>query len=147
ARVALLAGDELEPGASGWAQVRLAQPLVAARGGRFIVRVPSPSLTIGGGVGVHPFPPRPPRRGAAVLGWLATLAEGSRDDIVLVTLRGGPELQRAAGARAARLGNYGGRELAEAARLVSMPAPEVAAALGALVARGTVVHTGALYFA
>ncbi|HEX5548837.1 MAG TPA: selenocysteine-specific translation elongation factor, partial [Ktedonobacterales bacterium] len=56
ARVALFDDDELEPGATGWAQIRLAQPLVAARGDRFIVRIPSPSLTIGGGVVVDPHP-------------------------------------------------------------------------------------------
>ena len=92
ARVALLAQDELEPGATGWAQLRLTQPLVAARGDRFIIRVPSPSVTIGGGVVVDPYPRRHRRRNAALLAWLATLASGAPEDIVLAMLRGQPDI-------------------------------------------------------
>src|SRR5258705_955257 len=64
ARVVLLEGGELVPGASGWAQLRLARPLVAARGDRFVVRIPSPSLTVGGGVVVEPLARRHRRGGA-----------------------------------------------------------------------------------
>jgi selenocysteine-specific elongation factor len=147
ARVALFEDDEMEPGATGWAQIRLAQPLVAARGDRFIVRVPSPSLTIGGGVVVDPHPRRYRRHNAAVLGWLATLADGASADIVLAMLRGQPGIARSSSTNVARLGNYGGRELADLARLVSMPMPDVETALRTLVARGDVVLAGSLYFA
>ncbi|HEX5439818.1 MAG TPA: selenocysteine-specific translation elongation factor [Ktedonobacterales bacterium] len=147
ARVALFDDDELEPGATGWAQIRLAQPLVAARGDRFIVRVPSPSLTIGGGVVVDPHPRRYRRHNAAVLGWLATLADGAPEDIVLAMLRGQPSIYKAANKQLARLGGYGGCELADLARVVSMPTPDVEAALTALVERGDVVFAGSLYFA
>jgi selenocysteine-specific elongation factor len=144
ARVALFEDDEMEPGATGWAQIRLAQPLVAARGDRFIVRVPSPSLTIGGGVVVDPHPRRYRRHNAAVLGWLATLADGASADIVLAMLRGQPGIARSSSTNVARLGNYGGRELADLARLVSMPMPDVETALRTLVARGDVVLAGSL---
>lgn len=143
ARVALLDHDELESGATGWAQIRLAHPLVAAREDRFIIRSPSPSLTIGGGAVVDPFPRRHRRRDPAVLAWLATLADGAPEDIVLAMLQGQPGARRAS----ARLGNYGGRELAELARLVSMPSPDVEEALRALVAREQVVVAGPFYFA
>ncbi len=39
----------LEPGAEGLVELRLARPVVAVRGDRFIVRRPSPPATIGGG--------------------------------------------------------------------------------------------------
>ncbi len=147
ARVTLLAQDELEPGATGWAQLRLTQPLVAARGDRFIIRIPSPSLTIGGGGVVDPFPRRHRRRDSELLAWLATLADGAPEDIVLAMLRGQPDLHRQTRGRPNRLGNYGGRELGELARLVSMPIVDTEAALTALVASGQVVAAGSFYFA
>jgi selenocysteine-specific elongation factor len=143
ARVALLDQEELEPGASGWAQLRLAHPVVAARADRFIIRVPSPSLTIGGGVVVDPSPRRHRRRDSALLDWLTTLAEGTPGDIVLAMLHGQPETRRHTG----RLGDYGGRELAELVRLVSMPAPDVQEALAALLAGGQVTAAGTFSFA
>ncbi len=47
-RLRPLAGA-IEPGSSGPVEIRLARPLVAARGDRFIVRRPSPPATLGGG--------------------------------------------------------------------------------------------------
>jgi selenocysteine-specific elongation factor len=49
ARVTLLEGATLDPGASGWAQLRLAMPLAVAVGDRFVIRRPSPPETLGGG--------------------------------------------------------------------------------------------------
>ncbi len=88
ARVVLLEGDELQPGESGWAQLRLARPIVAAWGDRFILRVPSPSLTIGGGVVVEPWARRHRRSDAAVLARLVTLSQGNPEEIVLAALQG-----------------------------------------------------------
>ncbi|HLE02051.1 MAG TPA: SelB C-terminal domain-containing protein, partial [Dehalococcoidia bacterium] len=53
-RVRLLDVDELKPGGSGWAQVRLGTPLAPAKGDHFIIR--SPNETLGGGriVALHP---------------------------------------------------------------------------------------------
>ncbi len=48
--VILLDSDELEPGSSGLAQFRLEHPLVCAPGDRFILRLASPMITLGGGV-------------------------------------------------------------------------------------------------
>jgi selenocysteine-specific elongation factor len=143
ARVVLLDQDELEPGTFGWAQLRLAHPVVAARADRFIIRVPSPSLTIGGGVVADPFPRRHRRRDPAVLEWLTTLAGGAPGDIVLAMLRGQPEARR----QSAHPGNYGGRELAELARLVSMAASTVQDALTPLLASDQVTAAGTIFFA
>ena len=56
ARVRLLEARELAPGALGWAQLELAEPVAVANGDRFIVRLPSPSATLGGGVVVDAHP-------------------------------------------------------------------------------------------
>lgn len=57
ARIRLLDGEQLLPGALGIAQLVLQQPLPFLRGQRFILRRPSPPITIGGGV-VLDFAPR-----------------------------------------------------------------------------------------
>lgn len=49
-RVSLLEAKALSPGERGLAQVELEEPVVIGPGDRFVVRCPSPSVTIGGGV-------------------------------------------------------------------------------------------------
>jgi selenocysteine-specific elongation factor len=51
-RIVLLDRAELTPGESGWAQIRLEEPVVARAGDRFVLRSYSPVTTIGGGT-VH----------------------------------------------------------------------------------------------
>jgi selenocysteine-specific elongation factor len=94
ATVRLLEGDALVPGASGWVQLALAEPVVAAKGDRFIVRRPSPGATIGGGVVVDPQPKRRHRRmDHAVVAQLETLAKGTPGEILLQALEAlGPAL-------------------------------------------------------
>ena len=48
-------GGLLEPGEKGLVEIRLAQPVVAVRGDRFVVRRPSPPLTLGGGEILDPM--------------------------------------------------------------------------------------------
>jgi len=66
ARVRLLNGNELAPGKSDWAQLELVAPVAAVNGDRFIIRLPSPSVTIGGGVVVDAHPRFAYRRHAGV---------------------------------------------------------------------------------
>jgi selenocysteine-specific elongation factor len=102
ARVRLLDRDRLAPGDSAWAQMRLSGPLALVRGDRFVIRVPSPPATVGGGVVVDPLPGRTHRRSSPeVLGRLETLARGTPAELLL------QELQR--------LGPSTGRELVSAA--------------------------------
>jgi selenocysteine-specific elongation factor len=54
ARVALLEGDWLEPGADALTQFRLEEGVVFARGDRFIIRRPSPAVAMGGGTIIGP---------------------------------------------------------------------------------------------
>jgi selenocysteine-specific elongation factor len=49
ARVMVLEGDAIEPGAEGWIQLYLERAIAAAAHDRFILRVPSPALTLAGG--------------------------------------------------------------------------------------------------
>lgn len=58
ARVRLLGAEQLAPGEEGWLQLRLQRPLPLAEGDRYILRLPSPARTIGGGVIVDPLPRR-----------------------------------------------------------------------------------------
>ncbi len=92
ARMRLLGQDSLPPGQSGWAQLRLQEPVPLVKGDRFIVRVPSPPATVGGGIVVDPHPGRKHRRfRPEVITRLETLAQGSPAEILLQALeRRGP---------------------------------------------------------
>jgi len=92
ARVRLLGLDRLSPGQSGWAQLRLQEAVPLLKGDRFIVRVPSPPATVGGGIVVDPHPGHKHRRfRPEVLARLETLAQGSPAEILLQALeRCGP---------------------------------------------------------
>ncbi len=62
ARVSVLEGDRVAPGATAWTQLRLASPVAVAVGDRLVVRRPSPSETIGGGQVADTAPARLRRR-------------------------------------------------------------------------------------
>ena len=78
---------EIAPGETGWAQLRLADPIAVAKGDRFIIRQPSPSWTIGGGIVVDPYPRRRHRRFQdEIIERLEALASDTPADILLGTL-------------------------------------------------------------
>ncbi len=78
ARARLLDQQTLAPGESGWLQLRLQDALPLARGDRYIMRIPSPAQTIGGGVVVEPHPRRRWRRfQPTVINTLETLIQGT----------------------------------------------------------------------
>ena len=56
ARVRVLEGSEVSPGASARVELRLSDPIAAIPGDRFVVRRLSPVQTIGGGVVLDPLP-------------------------------------------------------------------------------------------
>ena len=87
ARVRLLGVKVLEPGERGWLQLELRDPIVAARGDRYILRRPSPGETIGGGDVIDSHPENRHKRFAdSVLQRLKDLAEGSSADVLLQAL-------------------------------------------------------------
>lgn len=86
-RVRLLDAEQLAPGVTGWAQLRLAEPVAVAAGDRFIIRQASPSVTIGGGVIVNAHPRRRWRRFQPdVIAQLEALARGTPEDLLLHAL-------------------------------------------------------------
>ena len=56
ARVALIGRDNLAPGETAYAQLRLDEPVFCLHGDAFIIRRFSPTITIGGGLILHPNP-------------------------------------------------------------------------------------------
>ena len=75
-RAILLEGDTIEPGAQGWVQLYLDRPIAAANNDRFILRIPSPSMTIAGGQLNDVAPRKHPRHDAAVRASLERRASG-----------------------------------------------------------------------
>ena len=84
--VTLLDRDQLDPGETGWAQLRFKRPVAALWGDRFIIRRPSPSETIGGGVIVDPHPVRHRRFDNELLAGLETLLAGDPDQRLLLAI-------------------------------------------------------------
>ena len=80
AEVVLLDRKQVKPGETAFAQLRVAEPVSALPGDRFIVRQFSPVVTIGGGVVLDPFPQK--RKPEVRVGFLATLLEGNRERIL-----------------------------------------------------------------
>ena len=95
ARVTLLEGKELRPGEEGWVRLRLRDPLALAKGDKFILRLPSPSATIGGGEVAETTPRLHHRFRAQSLDWLRSLEAGSPDQILLQALSGDQPVERA----------------------------------------------------
>ena len=75
-RCILLGRDKLEPGETGFAQLRLDAPLAVRGGDRFVVRFFSPVVTVGGGRVLDPEPPAKGRYDPARLARLTHLAAG-----------------------------------------------------------------------
>lgn len=119
ARVTVLESSEIHAGTAGWVQLRLAAPLALAVGDRVVVRRPSPSETIGGGVIADTTGARARRHAAAVAELERRSAPSSAARLLAVL-----DEPRTA------------QELAERA---GIGAPERDAALAALVASGEIV--------
>ncbi|MDP8225159.1 MAG: selenocysteine-specific translation elongation factor [Candidatus Lernaella stagnicola] len=100
ARVVPMSADEILPGQSGLAQLRLTEPLLALPGDRFVMRSYSPITTIGGGVILSS---QPRKHRAPFTKALADLQALSSEDIAekmrvhyRLTGRAGIELRRLA---------------------------------------------------
>ncbi len=84
ANLRLLGTEELLPGKEGWIQLELRNPVVTVRGDKYILRRPSPSETLGGGVIVDHQPKgRHKRFSEETLKSLEALMQGSPADILL----------------------------------------------------------------
>ncbi len=78
----LLDRDELEPGETCLAQVRLQEPTTILRGDRYVLRSYSPVRTIGGGEILNPLPRKKRRFSETVLSELKRLQTGELKEIV-----------------------------------------------------------------
>ena len=76
-RVIVLDADEIGPGAEGWVQLYLDRPIAAAVHDRFVLRVPSPAITIAGGSFIDVAPRKHPRHDSAVRESLVRRAAGN----------------------------------------------------------------------
>lgn len=91
ASLKLIASETLEPGESGFAHVLLAEPLVLAAGDRFVIRQPSPGMTLGGGT-VLSARPQTLRRHTEVRERLELAQTAAmRGDYLLSELLAGPD--------------------------------------------------------
>jgi selenocysteine-specific elongation factor len=88
--VTLLDAERLHPGDEGWVQIRLAHSVVALAGDRFIIRQPSPSVTIGGGRVIDTQPRRHRRFRSEVIQSLETRASGTPEERLLQLLGASP---------------------------------------------------------
>lgn len=83
ARLRLLGAEQLKAGQEGWLQLELRHPVVAVRGDRYILRRPSPSETLGGGVVVNPHPGKRHKRFlSGIIDQLEVLRKGSPSEIL-----------------------------------------------------------------
>lgn len=86
ARVRLLDVEELQPGKTGWVQLRFSRPAIVVPRDRFILRIPSPSRTIGGGEIVEAQSRYHRRFQQSVLDKLKHQVHGSPEELVLIAL-------------------------------------------------------------
>jgi selenocysteine-specific elongation factor len=87
ARLRLLDRDRLEPGSNTLVQLSTETPVAVPAGEPFIIRTPSPPMTIGGGRILDPVSRRRRRRDPATLAFLRVLAEAAPAEILAHRLR------------------------------------------------------------
>jgi selenocysteine-specific elongation factor len=122
AKLSLLDQEKLQPGQSGWAQLRLAEPVAVAKGDQYIVRIPSPSFTVGGGTVVDPHPKRHRRFQEQVARTLETLERGTPEEIAMEHMPPATPT-----------------DLQTLARLTALPADQLQAAVRNLLAEGSLL--------
>ena len=86
AKVVLFGREELKPGESCYAQLRLTEPIASKNGDRFVIRFFSPLETIGGGVILDDQPRRHKRSDSHIQDVLKIKESGSRDDLTVQLL-------------------------------------------------------------
>ena len=121
----LLDADDLPPGASGYVQFFLREPLALKPGDRLVIRCISPAFTWGGGQILHVNPPRHRRRQMELLINLETLEQGAPEKIL-------PLYLEEAGAA--------GRSRSELEALLTWDPGDLATLLSSLTKQGQVIR-------
>jgi selenocysteine-specific elongation factor len=84
ATLRLLGVEVLNPGEKDWVQLEMREPIVVVRGDRYIVRRPSPSETLGGGIILDPHPKsRHKRFDENLINRFESMLAGSPSDLLL----------------------------------------------------------------
>ena len=122
-RAVLLDREELAPGESGLAQLRLEGEIAVRRGDRFIVRFYSPMETVGGGTVIEANPTKKKRFDEKTISEMTVKEEGGHGDMIELIIK-----QHSAEAVAA----------AEVARLTGLTPEETMAEVEKLCADGLV---------
>ena len=78
---------EVAPGQDGWVQFRLAADFAVPEGEPFVVRLPSPPETVGGGRIIDPYPVKHTQSDAAMLAGVDVMASGTVADKAAHKLR------------------------------------------------------------
>jgi selenocysteine-specific elongation factor len=121
-RLLLLDAESLEPGQSGWAQVRLAEPIAALKGDHFIIR--DPNDTLGGGRIVDTQVRRHRRIHAPTLAALDLLFQGAPEEALLSAVSSSEPVTLEIASRRAGMESAEAREAAQIligeGRLVSL---------------------------
>ena len=86
-RLILLDRDELEPGDTGFVQLRLERPIVAERNERFIIRGFSSMRLLGGGRFVEVYPQKNRRFRQSVLDYLEAVTDAEPDILIERVMR------------------------------------------------------------
>jgi selenocysteine-specific elongation factor len=84
ATIRVLQGDQIAPGATGWVQLRITEPVPVVRGDSFVVR--DTENTLGGGRVLEPNAPRRKRNDAETISRLETISSGSSEDVTFNAL-------------------------------------------------------------
>ena len=87
AKVILLDRDVLKPGESGFVQFKFSNPLVARLSDHFIIRLPSPAVTIGGGIVLDTDSKRHKRKDQELLNFLSQRENMNLSDLILSELK------------------------------------------------------------
>jgi selenocysteine-specific elongation factor len=122
-RVLLLDAEEVRPGETAWAQVRLSQPAAVLKGDRFVIR--DPNDTLGGGRIVDTHVRRRRRFHGPTIAALQMLEKGSPEELVAIAI-----------SRAEPV------ELRELLRRVEMEEASARETVRALAERGDIVKLG-----
>lgn len=81
-RIVLLDKEQLTPGESCYAQLRLEEEVAVRRGDKFIIRFYSPMETIGGGEIIEPVPNKKTRADEELIEGLKIKEQGSHTDVI-----------------------------------------------------------------
>ena len=84
ARIRLLENDVASPGATTWAQIKIAHPIGAVKGDYYVIR--SNQTTIGGGNIIDPHARRHRRNYQPVLERLSVMEDGSDRDVIIKSI-------------------------------------------------------------